>query len=68
MGHDEQQKSAWMCHVCDLTSDKSEPIACAFCYKVTCALHLAHKTVLNKESGLYELQPICVECQIRPHL
>ena len=68
MSSSNEEKSPWMCHVCDFTSKDTEPIACAFCYKVTCAIHLAHKTVMNEESGLYELQPICVECQIRPHL
>ncbi|PLX99010.1 MAG: hypothetical protein C0623_10555 [Desulfuromonas sp.] len=68
MSSNDPEKSPWICHVCDYTSTDTEPVACAFCYKVTCATHLAHKTMLNKETGLYELQPICVECQIRPHL
>ncbi len=68
MCSDTPEKSPWMCHVCDYTSNDTEPVACAFCYKVTCAVHLAHKTVKNEETGLFELQPICVECQVRPHL
>ena len=68
MCRDNPEKSPWMCHVCDYTSDSTEPIACALCYKIACSSHIVHKTVLNEESGLYELQPICVDCSIKPYL
>jgi len=51
----------WLCHVCN-ASAVGESTACSECYKTTCAEHLRHRTVYNKENGLYELMPVCVEC------
>jgi len=62
------EKSPWICHICDHKSVNSEPVACSVCYKITCAMHLVHKTVLSRETGLYELQPVCVDCQIKANL
>lgn len=62
-----QEKSPWICHVCDYT-DTTESVACSVCYKVTCANHLVHKTLLNEETGLYEIRPVCVECTMKPFL
>lgn len=59
--------SPWMCHICDVTSH-SESTACSVCFKTTCAMHLKHVTTLNRESGLYELQPICLNCAIEKTL
>jgi hypothetical protein len=53
--------SPWICHICD-TKSTSESVACSVCYRVTCHLHLTHVTELNRESGLYELNPICLDC------
>lgn len=58
---DNSEHSPWICHVCDATST-SESTACSVCYKTTCDLHLKHVSVFNKESGLYEIVPICVHC------
>lgn len=56
-------KSPWMCHVCDYRSTVGEGLVCSRCYKITCAQHITTSSVLNEQSGLYELQPICVACQ-----
>jgi len=61
---DDQSNSPWICHVCNLKSS-GESSACSVCYMTTCSRHLKYKTVLNRETGLYELQPVCVECELR---
>ncbi|PLY01732.1 MAG: hypothetical protein C0624_09875 [Desulfuromonas sp.] len=61
--NEQPEPSPWMCHICDVTST-SESTVCSICFKTTCGLHLKHITVLNKESGLYELQPVCLHCTI----
>ena len=61
------ESSPWMCHICDVTST-GESTACSVCYKTTCVMHLKHVTRLNKESGLFELQPICLDCAIEKTL
>jgi hypothetical protein len=53
----------WICHVCDFKS-VGESKVCSSCYKTTCDTHLRHVTVYNPGSGLYELQPICLNCAI----
>jgi hypothetical protein len=53
----------WLCHVCDVKS-VGESRTCAACYKTTCDKHLRHVTAYNPKSGLYELQPICLNCAI----
>ncbi len=59
---DESGRSPWLCHVCNYTSSTTESIACSLCYKTTCSVHLKHVTAYNAESGLYELQPVCIHC------
>jgi len=61
------EPSPWMCHICDVTSH-SESTACSVCFKTTCLQHLRHVTVLNRESGLFELQPVCLNCAIEKTL
>lgn len=61
---DDHPQSPWICHICDYT-DTGESVACSVCYMTTCAKHLKHKMVLNRDSGLYELQPICNDCELR---
>ena len=58
---DAPEKSPWICHVCDVKST-SESVACSLCYKTTCAAHLTHKSAYNEETGLYEINPVCVVC------
>jgi len=53
--------SLWICHICDATG-RGESRACAVCYKTTCALHLQTRSFYNEQSGLYELQPVCLWC------
>ena len=55
------ESSPWICHVCDSTG-RGEAQSCARCYMVTCPTHLQIKAIYNAESGLYELQPICLWC------
>ncbi len=63
-----EEKSPWMCHICNYCSTVGEGLVCSECYKLTCHDHMATATVLNKESGLYEIKQICVECQFRAKL
>jgi len=63
-----EEKSPWMCHVCQYCSTIGEGLVCSECYMITCHEHILTKTVLNKESGLYELRLICAECQFKNHL
>jgi len=60
-GHDESSCSPWICHVCNLKST-GESTACSVCYMTTCSRHLQHITSYNRDTGLYELQPVCVNC------
>lgn len=59
----EETNFPWMCHVCDYSSNVGEGLVCSECFKITCNQHMTIVSVLNPESGLYELNPICVECQ-----
>jgi len=61
-------QSAWICHVCDYSSNVGEGQTCSECYKITCNQHVTITSVLNPESGLYELKPVCVECQFKKQL
>lgn len=61
----DDQKSLWMCHVCDYRSNIGEGQACDECYKITCNKHMTIITVLNPDSGLYELKHVCAECQFK---
>lgn len=65
---DTPEKSPWLCHVCDYTSQSEESVACSVCFKTTCSAHLKIVTVYNTENGLYEFQPICVLCAAAEHL
>lgn len=55
------EKSPWICHICD-HSGLGESQSCALCYMVTCPAHLQIKMIFNKETGLYELLPVCLCC------
>ena len=63
-----EERSPWMCHVCDHYSTIGEGLVCSECYKLTCNKHMTTATVLNAESGLYEFKMICVECQFKKTL
>ena len=63
-----EEKSPWMCHICDYRSTVGEGIVCSECYKITCSNHITTATVRNEGSGLYELRMICIECQFRKKL
>jgi len=58
------ESSAWICHVCD-GKGHGESTACALCYQVTCSTHLTHRSTFNPQSGLFELQPVCVACAMK---
>ena len=55
------QHSPWLCHICDATST-TESQTCSVCYKVACSAHLRKISIFNKESGIYEIRPVCVMC------
>ena len=59
---DPMEKSPWMCHVCDYTSDDTDSQVCDLCYRVTCELHLKAASVYNPDNGLYETARVCIEC------
>lgn len=63
-----EESSPWLCHICDYRSNISEGLTCAECYKICCRQHVTVATVLNPQSGLYELQQICIECQLKKNL
>ena len=64
----EPSQSPWMCHICDYSSTVGEGHVCSECYKITCSEHITISSVLNHQSGLYELLPICVACQFKKQL
>lgn len=64
----DSENSPWMCHICGHSSRLGEGVACSQCYKITCPIHLLTTTVFNPASGLFELQQICVECQLKKQL
>jgi hypothetical protein len=66
--NDSDSQSAWLCHVCNYSSNVGEGQACSECYKIACRQHLTISSVLNAESGLYELRSICVACQLEKEL
>ncbi|ORJ62505.1 hypothetical protein [Geothermobacter hydrogeniphilus] len=57
------EASPWICHICD-AKGSGESTACSRCYQVTCAAHLTHRSVYNPQSGLFELQPVCMACAL----
>ncbi|WP_029916530.1 hypothetical protein [Pelobacter seleniigenes] len=63
-----EEKSPWMCHICDYRSTIGEGLVCSECYKITCRNHITTTSVLNRENGLYELKLICVECHFKKSL
>ena len=63
-----EEKSPWMCHICDYHSTIGEGLVCSECYKITCSDHISTKSVLNRDSGLYELKLVCVACQFKSTL
>lgn len=65
---DNSPGSPWICHVCDYKASCGEGIACAVCYKTTCGAHLKKTPRFNADSGLFELQPVCVVCAMAPLL
>jgi len=60
---DDDQQSAWMCHVCDRPFLTGVGEACSVCYKVTCPQHLKRVPVAQP-SGVLVLEPVCVTCQL----
>ncbi len=67
MSHSDE-KSLWICHICDYKSSATEGQACSECFKIACREHLVVATVRNQDSGLYELKQVCAECQFRKQL
>lgn len=59
--------SSWICHICE-TKGSGESLTCCNCFKVTCSKHLQHITSYNRETGLYQLMPVCLDCAIREAL
>lgn len=58
---DDEGGNQWICHVCDMKA-RGECRACERCYKTTCSSHLRSVPVYNPESGLYEMQQLCLFC------
>jgi len=58
-----EERSPWICHVCDHKHVDGEAEACSVCYKTTCNLHLKRVPV-ETESGILVLQPICLYCEM----
>lgn len=63
-----EERSPWMCHICDYRSIVGEGLVCSECYKISCRDHITTTTGLNQDSGLYEIKLVCVECQFRKQL
>jgi len=63
-----EKKIPWMCHVCERFFTVGEGIVCGECFMLTCSEHITTATVLNQDSGLYELKKICAECQFKKSL
>ena len=59
----DERDSPWICHVCNLKATGAST-ACSVCYMTTCSRHLQHVPHFNRDSGLFELQPICVNCAL----
>lgn len=53
----------WICHVCDRTGRGASQV-CAHCYKTTCRDHLRVLPMYNRESRLYEMQAVCLQCAL----
>jgi len=63
----EEGESFWICHICDATG-RGESRACSVCYKTTCAQHLRTLPFYSEQSGLYEMQPVCLHCAAKNQL
>jgi len=59
---DSSENTPWICHICDRKFKGGESTACSVCYKTTCSSHLKHVAIFNRESGLYEMRPVCLYC------
>ena len=59
--------SPWICHICDRTG-QGESIACSQCFKVACSQHIRHLTHYDRDSGLYQLLPVCFDCALKESL
>lgn len=62
-----EEKSPWICHVCDRRFTDGVAEACSVCYKTTCSQHLK-KIPVEQDSGLLILEPVCVQCQLEEML
>lgn len=60
-----EEKSPWICHLCDHTGHGTEGRACSECFKIACARHMTIVSILNQASGLYELKRVCSACQFK---
>ena len=56
------EHSPWICHICDYKSTQGESKTCDACYRVTCGQHLVRMTRYNRDSGLYEMADVCLDC------
>jgi len=59
------ERSPWICHICDFTSETTKSRTCERCYRVTCPAHLQKVSVYNEQTGLYVLEDVCVACRIQ---
>lgn len=59
-----EERSPWICHVCDRKYTDGEPEACSVCYQTTCTMHLKRVPV-ETESGILVLEPICLYCEMK---
>lgn len=62
------EKSPWICHVCGYRSNFGEGHVCSECYRITCKDHITRITVLNQETNLYEIRPLCIACRLQHQL
>jgi len=60
--NDGMERSPWLCHICNFTSDDTESQVCDLCFRVTCQLHLRPASVYNERNGLYETASVCIAC------
>ena len=59
--------SPWICHICDATST-TESQSCALCFKIACSAHLRKISLYNRETGIYEIRPVCLTCALDRNL
>jgi hypothetical protein len=63
----EPERSPWLCHICNYTSDQTEARVCDLCFRTTCELHLRPASIYNPVNGLYETAHVCIECGANAH-